>query len=84
MDELVFTRERLRRLIIQTDKALVKAAETYNPEDALPFDDILVALLLKAVHEATREYSKSLMVHGANVSGDEGLKQKLKEQGIDT
>lgn len=83
MDELVFSREQLRRLLRQADKALGEASDAYDPSDTLPVEDTMALMFMQAVHEATKAYSQAMMVHVAMVSNDEGLKEKLKERGID-
>ena len=46
MDEIVFTREQMRREMVEHLKLLDKAADSYDPEADAPTDDMIAASLI--------------------------------------
>ena len=57
MDELVFTRETLRRALLSTAESLDKAASKYDPEEH-PIEDVLAAFALIGLQAPMREYAE--------------------------
>ena len=61
MDEIVYQREHLRRTLDELQGLLAKAADTYDPEEDLPRDDTIVAVMASfQLGEAVRKYTEAI------------------------
>lgn len=56
LDEIVFTREALRRELVAQIDVLDKAAESYDPELDTPVDDFVAAMTVATAIGARNDY----------------------------
>jgi hypothetical protein len=60
MDEIVFTREKLRRELLEAIDMLEKASASYDPEADVPVDDFAAAFTIAAGRSARADYANAV------------------------
>jgi hypothetical protein len=60
MDEIVFTRETLRRDLLEVIELLEKASASYDPEADVPRDDFVAAFTIVGGQKACDDYASAV------------------------
>ena len=63
IDEVVYTRESLKRSLKALLEVVDKAAENYDPSEVINVDDIMVVAMTMGVRERVTDYVKALQAH---------------------
>jgi hypothetical protein len=66
MDEVVFTREKVKRTALELVEQLEKADREYDPSEAVNMEDVISAAGLLALRAQADEYVKALKAHAEN------------------
>lgn len=60
LDELVFTREALRRELVAAAELAEQVTNDYDPEEDIPVQDLALAIMLSAVQQKITQYTLAL------------------------
>jgi hypothetical protein len=63
IDEVVYTRESLKRHLQEMVDALDKAGESYDPSGEAPIEDIVVVAMTMGLVASVTAYRDALMAH---------------------